>query len=415
MGPKVQASALDRINRFVVLMLENRSFDHVLGYLRKLNPAIAGMADTDFNYEDPVGQTRKVLVGRARNTALSFDPGHEFPDVQQQVRGPAAAPAPMSGFISSSAGPGGAYAEEVMGCFQADQLPVLSALARGYGLANYWYSPMPGPTWPNRFFAHAATSGGLTESPGTLDSIGGYDFPAGTIYDRLAAKSLGWRVYHGDTPQIMGIKSIRRHYLNPSRFRSLDKFQRDAAAGDLPEYTFIEPVYDAFNDFSGGNSMHPLNDVARGEQLVKDVYEAMRASRLWMDTMLIVTFDEHGGFYDHLLPPGATPTGDDTRYATPGRGFRFDRYGVRVPAIVVSAYTSPGTVIGTDANAAGAVFDHSSILATVEKRFGLESLTLRDAGANTLETFLDLGAARGRDAPAKLPVVKKISLVTRRL
>jgi len=217
-------SALDRINRFVVLMLENRSFDHALGYLRKINPAVAGMADSDFNYEDPVRQLDKVLVSRATTSALSFDPSHEYPEVQIQLYGPAkggkankpAHPAPMSGFICSSASPGGARAKQVMECFQADQLPVLTALAQAYGLVNYWYSPMPGPTWSNRFFVHAGTCGGLTESPGKLASIAGFDFKSGTIFERLAGAGLGWRVYHTDTPQILGIQSMRKHYLGVS-------------------------------------------------------------------------------------------------------------------------------------------------------------------------------------------------------
>jgi phospholipase C len=294
-----------------------------------------------------------------------------------------------------------------MECFQADQLPALTALGQLYGIVNYWYSPMPGPTWPNRFFVHAGTCGGLTESPGKLATIAGFDFKAGTIYDSLVDSGLGWRVYHGDMPQVLGIRSIRKHYVGSTHFRVLSEFQADAVAGDLPEYTFIEPRYDVFNDYRDGNSMHPLDDVAHGEQLVKDVYEAIRNSTLWKDTMLVVTFDEHGGFYDHVSPPTAPPTGDDTRYATKGRGFKFDRYGVRVPAIVVSAYTAAGTVIGKDSDSEEDIFDHCSILATIEKRFGLKPLTKRDAKANTLELLLNLDVPREQDAPGKLPAVKK--------
>lgn len=408
-------SALEKINHFVVLMLENRSFDHVLGYLRKTNPSVAGMPDSAFNFEDPVGKVSKVQVSRASTMALPFDPSHEFPEVQVQLYGPGqgvgTTPA-MSGFICSSVSAGGPRARQVMECFQPDQLPVLTALARAYGIVNYWYSPMPGPTWPNRFFVHAGTCGGLTESPGKRASMLGFQFKAGTIFDRLGAAGLNWRVYHTDIPQVLGIRSIRKHFLGRTHFRKFDEFDADVANGDLPAYTFIEPHYDVFNDFVEGDSMHPHNDVAQGERLIKQVYEALRNSRLWDDTMLIITFDEHGGFYDHVAPPTTLPTGDDTRYATKRHGFKFDRYGVRVPAIVVSAFTAAGTVVGASPGARSTTFDHSSIPATLEKRFGLAALTKRDAMANTLEAFVNLDVARDRDAPERLPAAKSVRRAT---
>ena len=151
--------------------------------------------------------------------------------------------------------------------------------------------------------------------------------------------------------------------------------------------------------------MHPLNDIRKGEELVKQVYEALRNSQYWADTMLIITFDEHGGFYDHQPPPATVPTGDDSQYANPNYSFLFDRLGVRVPGIVVSAYTAKGTIIGDDPDDPATVFDHTSVLATVEKRFGLQPLTKRDAAANTLEVAINLTAPRSSptEAPTALP------------
>lgn len=406
-------AGLSKINRFVVLMLENRSFDHMLGYTKKVNPAIDGMADTAFNYEDPVRKKRKVLVSRATSSALPYDPSHEFAEVQIQLYGPNASGtsnpavkmAPMSGFIRSSAVPGGKRANEVMHCFEADQLPVFTTLASQFGVVNYWYSSMPGPTWPNRFFVHAATSGGLTESPSMSEVIRGFSFESGTIYDRLVAAKLGWRIYHTDMPQAIGIRKLRTHYIRGSHFRQFEHFKDDVANGNLPEYTFIEPHYDVFNDFGEGNSMHPHNDVVRGEKLVKEVYESIRSSPLWIDTMLIITFDEHGGFYDHISPPPAVSTGNDIKYATKGRQFKFDRYGIRVPTIVISPYTAAGTVIGEKSDDRRDIFDHCSILATLEKRFELAPLTKRDKKANSLEALLNLELPR-EDAPKKLPTVR---------
>jgi phospholipase C len=174
----------------------------------------------------------------------------------------------------------------------------------------------------------------------------------------------------------------------------MDDFFDDVSKGKLVDYSFIEPRYDTGNNYLDGNSMHPLNDIRKGEELVKRVYEALRNSQYWSDTMLIITFDEHGGFYDHQSPPATVPTGDDSKYANPNYSFLFNRLGIRVPAIVVSAYTGKGTIIGDNPGDATTVFDHSSVLATVEKRFGLEPLTKRDRAANTLEVAINLASPR---------------------
>ena len=143
--------------------------------------------------------------------------------------------------------------------------------------------------------------------------------------------------------------------------------------------------------------MHPLNDIRKGEMLLKQVYEKLRGSAYWEKLMLIIMFDEHGGFYDHIPPPAAVPPGDDNRYKTI---FNFDRLGVRVPAIVISPYTVRGTVIGTDPNDPSTLFDHTSTLATVEKRFVLAPLTKRDAAANTVAVALNADTPRLKESEA---------------
>ena len=412
------------IKRFVVLMLENRSFDHLLGYLKATNPNVMGLTGNEFNQMEPNSPASpKINVSRASTFVMTFDPGHEFYDVQVQLYGPLAntdpslppianlpsAPAQMTGFISSAVQAVDYAGDEnlVMQCFQPDQLPVLSTLANEFALFNFWYSSLPGPTWPNRFFVHAATSGGLTDSPSTEQILAGFSFQNGTIYERLSAAEKNWCIYHDGMPQTAGISSLRGEYVNPftKRFQQMDAFFDDVKAGNLGDYSFIEPRYDTGNNYLDGNSMHPLNDIRQGEALVKSVYEALRNSRYWNDTMLIITFDEHGGFYDHQPPPATTPTGDDTKYANASYSFPFSQLGVRVPAIVVSAYTSKGLIIGNDPNDATTVFDHSSVLATVEKLFGLAPLTNRDKAANTLEAALDLTAPRAADALTQLPAI----------
>jgi phospholipase C len=360
-----------------------------------------------------------VTVGKATGFVMPFDPPHEFCDVQKQLYGPDPTetlcsnppvnPAPMNGFLycgiqAAKGANATSQGFRVMECFQPTQISVISALAQEFALFNFWHSSLPGPTWPNRFFVHAATSGGLVDSPGEGQIIIGFSFKNETIYHSLADAGKDWRIYHDGLPQTAGIDSLRLAYIDPftRHFREMKYFAQDIKAGILPEYTFIEPNYDSGGNYVDGNSMHPLNDIRKGEQLVKQVYEALRNSDYWQDTMLIITFDEHGGFYDHVSPPSTVPTGDDDDYSNPEHKFAFDRLGVRVPTIVVSAYTQKGTVIGAEAGDPATVFDHSSILATVERRFGLPPLTNRDKAANTLETVLNLENPRN-DAPTALP------------
>jgi phospholipase C len=201
------------INRFVVLMLENRSFDHLFGYLKATNPNVMGLTGNESNQLDPNSPTSlAVKVSRASSFVMRFDPGHEFYDVQIQLYGPLAntandlpqianpphQPAPMTGFIASAveAVDEGGDENLIMECFQPDQLPILTTLANEFALFNFWYSSLPGPTWPNRFFIHAATSGGLTDSPTTAQILAGFSFKNGTIYDRLGDAGKDWRIYH---------------------------------------------------------------------------------------------------------------------------------------------------------------------------------------------------------------------------
>jgi phospholipase C len=415
------ATNFQKINRFVVLMLENRSFDHLLGGLAASDVRVAGLTGNEFNQKDPNSPgDPPIRVRRASSFVMSFDPAHEFYDVQVQLYGPLQGtdpslpplanvpfdPAPMSGFVANASQAVDFSGDEdfVMDYFQPDQMPVLSKLATEFALFNYWYSSLPGPTWPNRFFIHAATSAGLTDSPSTAQIIAGFSFADGTIYERLKDSGRRWCVYHDGLPQTAGVANLRSDFIDPftKSFRDIERFFQDISAGNLTDYSFIEPRYDTGNNYLDGNSMHPLNDIRKGEALVKRVYEALRNSPYWLDTMLILTFDEHGGFYDHQPPPSAIPPADEGPYANPNYTFRFDRLGVRVPAIVVSAYTPKGTVIGADPIDRSTVFDHTSVLATVEKRFTLTPLTRRDAAANTLDVALNSPSVRA-DAPTALP------------
>jgi phospholipase C len=398
------------IKHVYVLMLENRSFDHMLGFsgitgtdAETLTPtAVRGLTGNETNIHN--GKTFQVQ--RGARFSMPTDPGHEFPEVLQQLcgtgahypRGGAYPPVNNSGFVDSYVAAGGASAQEIMNCYTPDQLPVLNALAREFVVCDNWHASIPGPTWPNRMFIHAASSGGLDHSPSVLEiahweAVAGFRFDSGTIFDRLQQHGIHRRIYGGDDfPMVAALKGIGlgdvRHY---------DLFAGDVAAANYTDrYIFIEPSYDVFHSYRNGTSQHPLGDVTKGELLIKQTYEAIRNSPAWENSLLIVTWDEHGGFYDHMAPGAAVPPGDtglDSQHNQ--NGFTFAQYGVRVPAVVVSPRIPKGLIDHR-------VYDHASICTTAEMLFGMNPMTARDAKANHLDSLITLKAAR-QDAPERLP------------
>lgn len=405
------------IDHIFVLMLENRSFDQMLGFSRihgidavsGNSTSIEGLAGTEEN-TSPQGGTIKV------STPSTFvavaDPGHEFPDVREQLCGsggdyssptpPAGSVDPnikSSGFVSSFAGkyPSDDPATPTK-CFTPQQLPVLVTLAKEFAVCDHWFSSMPGPTWPNRFFVHAASAGGLDHSPNLLEEMGvPYSFTNGTIFDRLDDAKLDWAIYMGDEfPQALHMDGMLEK-LAEGKFKPFADFAQDVkASGFSKSYVFIEPDWHPFTKFKGGNSQHPLDDVTRGELLIKEIYEAIRNSPIWEKSLLIITYDEHGGFYDHVPPPTSVDPGDSTTGQFNNKyGFNFRQLGVRVPTIVVSPYISKGIIDKR-------VYDHSSIPATIEESFGLTSLTQRDKQAARMTSLLTLKDPR-KDAPMTLP------------
>ncbi len=294
-----------------------------------------------------------------------------------------------------------------MKCFDPDQLPVLTTLAHSFAVCDRWFSSIPGPTWPNRFFIHAASSGGLDDSPSGFQSVtsvllNGYRFENGTIYDRLEDACFDWNVFMGDEfPQVFAISGMTDRRLE-GHFEGFDEFADTVNDPDFSTpYVFIEPNYGNVlpttpEDFTCGNSQHPLDDVTRGERLIKKVYETIRNSPHWNESLLLVTYDEQGGFFDHVGPPPTVSPGDTISDETNNHhNFDFKQLGVRVPAIVISPLIAANLVDHT-------VYDHTSLLATVENLYGLESLTNRDAHANSLNHLFSLSVPR-TDAPRSVP------------
>jgi len=433
-------------------MLENRSFDHMLGFsgisgtdavsgrptsINGLTLATTSLLQLARSWQrntvsgivarqggkwppPPAISVRGLLTSSISNTfngqsysvtqpahyAMPVGPGHEFPDVLEQLCGPGvsySAPYPPivnSGYVTSYAKAGGqSNLGEIMKCYSTpSQLPVLNKLAQEFVVCDNWYASMPGPTWPNRFFAHAASSGGLDHSPNWIETLafqgGGFSFENGTIFDRMDSNSIKWQLYAGDNfPQVAALDGIDQTDIN-----DYHDFAPDVAqAGYLASYTFIEPGYGDiwFGTFKCGTSQHPVDDVTRGESLIKATYEAIRNSPLWNSSLLIITWDEHGGFYDHAPPPqnDAVAPGDTEQYNR--YGFTFQQYGPRVPAVVISPLI-PRNLIDHR------VYDHASIPATLEACFGLKPMTQRDANATNLMSLVSLSSPRS-DAPVALP------------
>ena len=383
-------TSLGSIDHFVVLMLENRSFDHLLGWLRRDDARIDGLTGTETNPILPAEPASPVAP--VSDTAAfgdpDVDPAHELADVNEQLFGSRAVHAGANpsnaGFVASygakrqQAGKGAGGGGLIMRGFAPANLPVLATLAREFAICDRWFASVPGPTWPNRFFIHCGWSGGHYDGKFRIYNMR-------TIYEDLEAKQCSWGIYLGGG---FGQALLLEHLYfsgRGNRVLPLADFYRAAQHDRLANYSFIEPDYFG-ND---ANDQHPPHDVRHGETLVARVYGALRQSPAWTRTLLVVTYDEHGGLYDHVPPPAGPQYIPNPRH---DQDFDFSRLGVRVPAVLVSPFIPRGTVDHTE-------YDHTSLLATLTKRFGLAGqLSQRTARAATFEHDLSLAAPR-TDAP----------------
>jgi phospholipase C len=401
------------IQHVVVLMLENRSFDSMLGRLYPGDPNYRGLTLREYNNYNSTGYGVWNDTGMLPSTATipDPDPGELFADMNTQLFG---APlrqdtlATMSGFAQSYATqPGkGIYAPSaVMHYFTPEQVPVISALATAFGVCDQWHASAPCQTWPNRFFAHTGTSLGCVNNKDFS-----VPFSAPSIFGQLQTAGVSWRVYFHDMPQSILLKDVWLHAV--THYRGFSQFLADAQSGTLPNYSFIEPRYfaDLFGVFSP-NDEHPPHNVVYGETLIATVYNALRSSVCWRNTLLIITYDEHGGCYDHVPPPAATPP--DGCISQPDH-FRFDAYGVRVPAVIVSPWIPPGSKIRNPqgGDGTGTPFDHTSIIRTVRDLFlgGGGQLTARDEAAPSLVGALSLPDATNLGPPTLTPSTTQATL-----
>jgi len=410
-------------------MLENRSFDHLLGFLytsqgntSPLGHPYEGLTGNEQNI-DSTGKPMKVFPIQANDPNLYYypksDPGEGFNNTNAQLFGTttpeAGAPATNSGFITNygatlkyqkadTAGHWnilpGTLETDIMGVFTPQSLPILSSLAKGYAVCDHWFGSAPTETLPNRAFALMATSQGHLD-----DSVKVYTAPS--IFTLLGAHGGTWAIYGYDQLPLSQQSVADITQAPAGHFGKFQDFANAVGAGTLANFVFLEPSWG-----SQGNSQHPNYDVSAGEALIAQVYNTLFGSKVWNSTLFIITYDEHGGCYDHVAPPtNATPPDNSAgQFAFP-----FTRFGPRVPTVLVSPWIPAGTVYRAPSTggATSVPFDHTSVLSTVEKRFGLPPLTKRDAAAPDVGGVLTLSAAR-TDNPlsgVKPPVNAKSGLI----
>lgn len=393
-----------KIEHVVVLMLENRAFDHLFGF----RPGVDGLKGDEFNLLDPSSPQSlanppfTVGTGAPYAVAVGEGPGHSVQQTNTQLFGSqtTTVPATNCGFVASykaeMAGdkvpnPTNAELGVVMQSFSATQMPVINALADQFALCDHWFSEVPGPTQPNRLYLHAATSDGHGLNAWSAT----FNLP--TIYQQVAAAGLTWATYEHDSNEVRSFTPLAG---DTAAFKQIAAFAPDCASGQLANYVFIAPRMLADVDGNMVNSEHAPHDVRWGEYLIADVYEALRANdAVWQSSVLVVIYDECGGFYDHVAPPAApnpdgknSPTTGDPSYAPT---FAFDRLGLRVGAVIVSPWIAAGTVYSQP-------LQHTSVMVTARELFGIAgTLTRRDASAASFSSLFSLAAPRD-DAPTTL-------------
>ncbi len=364
----------DAIRHVILLLFENRSFDHMLGSLTSVYPGLEGVDPMNPRINRAAGVDYPQTPTAERQ--MDLDPRHTLEHVLRQL-------ADHNGgfvadFVHSYPDSSPEQRRMIMAYFAPDRLPALHGLAREFLVCDHWFASLPGPTWPNRLFALSGTSQGRADMPtvggGWSDLAGWLNQDQVTLFDRLSEKGISWKVYFHDIPQSICLTHQRRPE-NLARYFFIEQFYRDTGGPEaaFPAFSLVEPDYYGRDQNDG----HPPYDIFRSEKLLADVYNAIRANEdLLKATLLVVLFDEHGGFYDHVEPPAAEPPSPPR----PDWDYRFDRLGVRVPALLVSPYAARGL--------ASTPLDHTSLLKYLIEKWDLGPLGDRTARAASIGPLL---------------------------
>ncbi|CAN0913691.1 Non-specific phospholipase C4 [Linum grandiflorum] len=344
-----QPSSSSPIKTVVVLVQENRSFDHMLGWLKTINPEINGVTGSESNPISTSDSNSNLVYFKDQAAYVDPDPGHSIQAIYEQVFGVAwtaesadsADLTPkMNGFAQNAERTQKGMAETVMNGFKPEAVPVYKELAENFAVCDRWFASVPASTQPNRLYVHSATSHGATSNDTKQLAEG---FPQKTIFESMEENGFSFGIYYQYPPATLFYRNLRKlKYID--NFHQFDiTFKRHCEEGKLPNYVVVEQRY--FDVLSiPGNDDHPSHDVSEGQKFVKQVYESLRSSPQWNEILFVVIYDEHGGFYDHVPTPNVgVPSPDDIVGPAP-YNFRFDRLGVRIPAFFISPWIQPGTV-----------------------------------------------------------------------
>ncbi len=362
-GGLTPAELLAEIDTIVIVMMENRSFDHYFGSAAFLEGwPCDGLTGTETNPDLSNTDVQVFLM----NNFQPADPPHGWDSCHAQWNAGA-----NDGFVREHEMEHSAVKHEVMGYHVRQHLPVLYALADNYALCDRWFASVMGPTWPNRFFLHCASSNGQKgNSPETSHP---------RIWNLLNDHGISCRNYYSDVAWAWGA------FINPllSWTDSLDEFFDAAQAGTLPQFVVIDPNFGILG--GGGNDDHPSHDITLGQIFLGSIYEALAQSPQWNRCLLIITYDEHGGFYDHVPPPQV----DDPRP-------EFQQLGFRVPSVVIGPHVRKGCVVSTQ-------FDHVSPIATATVRWNLPPLAPRVTTSTDVSSCIDPNFLGNPQPPIRLP------------
>ncbi|ETO31587.1 phosphoesterase family protein [Reticulomyxa filosa] len=447
--------------------------DHMLGYLRANRSEIDGcLPSLGSNCSNPVNPQYPnedlIFVDSNAVYVQPGDPDHSIPGTTTQLFGLGSDdvwPPPMNGFVYDYAFKDTKVNDNgtiIMQCFDPSAVPIITTLANEFGVYDRWYCDVPGPTDPNRLYAWMATSSGLGDNTadrliagcvgpnvfqvnfcfvckkkkGDFTPLFGCIFPILCCTYELNEKMLDetisftnntWRVYYEQAPSPIYVEYTRKF---PRKFRQMETFFVDLNSGDLPLFSWLDPAYFALTDFPASDE-HPDHDVTNGEKLMKRVYESLRQSPVWEDSLLLIFYDEHGGFFDHgfflfflkkctfscvhfiplffslrSVPPplAVSPDGRVAEDVYPP--FNFTRYGIRVPAVLVSPYIQKGSVGDRPDPGSLSQYSHSSLPHTIREQFSPDYPPYNDREdiALTFEQMLNLEYPRD-DCPTKLPDV----------
>eukprot|EP01116_Phalansterium_solitarium_P012052 TRINITY_DN28005_c0_g1_i1.p1 TRINITY_DN28005_c0_g1~~TRINITY_DN28005_c0_g1_i1.p1 ORF type:complete len:486 (+),score=173.03 TRINITY_DN28005_c0_g1_i1:83-1540(+) len=392
------------IKHFVVMMLENRGFDHRIGWLAQYGFPIDGLSGNESNPIDPANPQNGVCrVTDTQDPYNTPNAGHSFLATKREQFG--------SDTVSPGAPPmnGFAWNENncsVMESIPVNDIPVSRELLSNFAVIDRWFSSFPGPTEVNRMFLHSGQSHGFCDNP--PDDVYAVGYPQESIFNRLERDGVSYRIYMQDDVATSLFFRDQRTPEAIKHYRPYDEFVKDCKEGKLPQYSVIEPRYFATPN-NPANDEHPAHSIYQGELLLKSVYDNLRASPNWESTALLVTYDEHGGLYDHVPSPNGNgvpqPVNGVNCTYEGDSDYDFTRLGVRVPAFVVSPWVPKGFVQGEPQGPQpSSHYEHSSVLATVHQLFGTSGyMTNRDAWAGSLLPLFSKLSAPRTDCPERMP------------